>query len=92
MPKNKKKKSKRPKSDVQYVLWKTIESRAGGCLDLKMSGLDQTNKAGLTNLKNYRTVFEALLGMYPADNEIHQWLKEQIVKWEPLTNFPFDVG
>ena len=87
-----KKDSKRPESDVQYVLWKTIESRAGGCLDLKMSGLDQTNKAGLTSLKNCRKVFEALLGMYPAEHEIHQWLKQKIVKWEPLANSIFDVG
>ena len=27
-----KKQSKRPESDIQYVLWKSIESRAGGCL------------------------------------------------------------
>ena len=35
-----KKDSKQLESDVQYVLWKIIESRAGGCLDLNMSGLD----------------------------------------------------
>ena len=58
-----KKQSKRPESDLKYVLWKTIESRAGGCLDLKQSGLDQTNKAGITSDQNCRKVVDALLGM-----------------------------
>ena len=61
-------------------------------MDLKMSGLDQTNKAGLTSLQNCRKVFKALLGMYPPRHEIHQWLEQQIVKWEPLGNTIFDVG
>ena len=38
-----KKNSKRPESDLQFVLWKTNESRTGGYLDMKQSGLDQTN-------------------------------------------------
>ena len=56
-----KKNSKRPESDLQFVLWKAIESRAGGRLDMKQSGLDQTNVSGLASLKNARKVFEALL-------------------------------
>ena len=40
----KKKDSKRPKSDLEFVLWKTIETRAGGRLDLKQSRRDQTNQ------------------------------------------------
>ena len=47
-----KKETKRPESDLQYVLWKTIESHAGGRLDMKMSGLDQTNRARLVSVQN----------------------------------------
>ena len=84
--------TKRPESDLQYVLWKAIESRAGGCIDLKMSGLDQTNKAGLVSQENASKVFDALMGMYQTDHHIHQWLVLQIRKWEPLANALYDVG
>ena len=56
-----KKDSNRPESDLQFVLWKAIETRAGGRLDMKQSGLDQTNSAGLVSLENCARVFEALL-------------------------------
>ena len=84
--------TKRPESDLQYVLWKAIESRAGGCIDLKMSGLDQTNKAGLVSQENASKVFDALMGIYQTDHHIHQWLVLQIRKWEPLANALYDVG
>ena len=73
---NNKEDSKRPKSDLEFVLWKAIETRAGRRLDHKQSGRDQTNAAGLTSLKNSSKVFEALLGMYPAGDEVHGWLSE----------------
>ena len=72
--------SKRPESDLQFVLWKAIETRAGGKLDLKQSGLDQTNSAGLVSLENCAHVFEALLQMYPPTTDIHEWLKVEVVK------------
>ena len=43
----KKESTKRPRSDLQYVLWKTIETRAQGKLDPKQSGMEQTNKSGM---------------------------------------------
>ena len=84
--------SKRPTSDLQYVLWKTVESRAGGRLDMKMSGLDQTNRAGLVSVQNCRKVFAALLGMYSSDTEEHRWLSEEVVKWGRLGDAIFDIG
>ena len=60
-----KKNSKGPESDLQFVLWKTIGYRTGGCLNMKQSGLDQTNLSGLRSLQNARKVSEDLLGMYP---------------------------
>ncbi len=84
--------TKRPQSDLQFVLWKAIESRAGGRLDLKQSGLDQTNRAGLTSVENCRKVFAALLGMYPPGHDVHQWLSVETVKWERLGNALFDIG
>ena len=62
--------SKLPKSDLEYVLWKAIETRAGGRLDPKQSGLEQTNSSGLKSVKNCRQVFRALLGMYPRGSPI----------------------
>jgi len=34
---------KRPLSSLEFVLWKAVESRAGGKLDTKNIGKDQTN-------------------------------------------------
>lgn len=87
-----KKDSKRPKSDIEFVLWKAIETRAGGRLDLKQSGRDQTNQAGLHSVKNCRQVFKALLGMYPPGHQIHQWLAAETKKWERLGDALFDIG
>ena len=87
-----KKDSKRPESDLQFVLWKAIETRAGGRLDVKQSGLDQTNCAGLVSLENCARVFQALLCMYPVTTDIHEWLKVEVVKWERLGNALYDVG
>jgi hypothetical protein len=87
-----KKDSKRPESDLEFVLWKSIETRAGGKLDMKQSGLDQTNRAGLRSLQNCARVFEALRGMYAVSSDIHKWLMVEGLKWERLGNSLFDVG
>ena len=87
-----KKDTKRSQSDLQYVLWKALESRAGGRLDLKQSGLDQTNRAGLTSVGNCNKVFDALLGMYPLDHELHKWLEVEVVRWRCLGKALYDVG
>ena len=87
-----KKKGRRPNSDIEFVLWKAIETQAGGKLDLKQSGRDQTNAAALNSLQNCRLVFDALLGMYPVGHDVHQWLTEQVVNWEGLGNALYDVG
>ena len=39
--------SKRPDSDLLFVLWKAIESRAGGRLDPKRGGMDQSDANGM---------------------------------------------
>ena len=65
-----KKPGKRAESDLEFALWKTIESRAGGKLDLKNSGQEQTNGRGLTSLQNCSKVFDALLEMYPPGHKI----------------------
>ena len=77
---NNKEESNRPRSDLEFVLWKAIETRAGGKLDHKQSGRDQTNASGLTSIKNSSKVFEALLGMYPVGNEVRDWLSDEIPK------------
>ena len=38
---------KRPQSGLELVLWKSVESRAGGKLDMKNSGKEQTNGKGM---------------------------------------------
>ena len=44
--------TKRPQSNLQYVLWKGFKSQTGGKLDIKQSKLDQTNKARLMSVRN----------------------------------------
>ena len=51
-----------------------IETRAGGKLDMKQSGRDQTNCRGLVSVQNCKKVFTGLLGMRPQEDEIHLWL------------------
>ena len=89
---SRKENSKLPKSDLEYVLWKSIESRAGGKLDPKQSGLEQTNSSGLRSVKNCRRVFEALLGMHPPGSEMFEWLKVETKKWERLGDAIYYVG
>ena len=84
--------SKRPKSDLQFVLWKAIESRAGGRLDPKQSGMDQTNASGMESVKNCGRVFDALLGMYPQGDEVHEWLSVEVPKWRRLGRAIYDVA
>ena len=72
--------SNRPESDLQFVLWKAIESRAGGRLDPKRSGMDQTNAAAMNSVENCDKVFDALLGMYPLGHEVHEWLRIKVEK------------
>jgi hypothetical protein len=47
---------KRPKSALEYALWKSIESRAGGKLDTKNSGIEQTNGKGMISLQYRRSL------------------------------------
>ena len=37
-------------------------------------------------------MFEALLGMYPAKNDIHKWLSVEVIKWEKLADALYDIG
>ena len=84
--------SKLPKSNLEYVLRKTIETRAGGRLDPKQSGMEQTKSLGMRSVQNCRKVFQALLGMYPVGSDVNSWLSVEIPKWERLGDAIFDVG
>mgnify|MGYP007095114523 CR=1 FL=1 len=66
-----KKPGKRAERDLEFTLWKTIESRARGKLDPKNNGQEQTNGRGLTSLQNCSKVFDALLGKYLPGHEIN---------------------
>ena len=82
----------RPASDLQFVLWKAIETRAGGRLDPKRSGMDQSNGNGMKSVENCGKVFDAMLGMYPRGHEVHEWLREVVPKWKRLGNALFDIS
>ena len=84
--------SKRAHSDLEYAYWKALESRAKGKFDPKNSGTEQTNGNGMNSLQNFKEVTKALLGMYPTGHTIHQWLKEESIKWEALAEVLFDVA
>jgi hypothetical protein len=84
--------SKRAQSDLEYALWKCVESRAGGKLNPKNSGMEQTNGKGMISLQNCIRGTEALRGMYPEDDEIGEWLIKETMKWEALAAAIFDVG
>ena len=77
--------SKKAQSDLEYALWKCVESRAGGKLDPKDSGMDQINGRGVISPHNCSKVTEALRGMYQQDDEIQEWLDNNTLKWEALT-------
>jgi len=83
---------KRAESDLEFALWKTLETRAGGKLDPKNSGQEQTNGNGLTSVGNCHKVFDALIGMYLQGHEIREWLDPQVVKWKALGKCLYDVG
>ena len=87
-----KKDSMRPGSNLEFVLWKAIESWAGGRLDLKQNGRDQTNRSGMKSVENCRKVFDALLGMYSSDHELHQWMTVEVDKWQRLNDTLFDIS
>ena len=83
---------KRAESDLEFALWKTLETRVDGKLDPKNSGQDQTNGNGLTSVGNYHKVFDTLIGMYPQGHKIQEWLDPQVVKWKALGKCLYDVG
>ena len=83
---------KRPQSSLEFALWKAVESRAGGKLDTKNSGKEQTNGKGMNSMENFEKVTHALLGMYPVDHEVHQWLELHVGNWNALASAIYDVG
>ncbi len=54
--------------------------------------MDQTNRDGLTSVGNCNKVFDAFLGMYTLDHELHKWLKVEVVRWRRLGKALYDVG
>jgi len=84
--------SKRAQSDLEYALWRCIESRAGGKLDPKNSGMEQTNGKRMVSLQNAKKVTSALREMYPPDSDPWRWLNEEMLKWEQLAEAIFDEG
>ena len=69
-----------------------METRAGGRLDPKQSGMDQTNASGLKSVKNCQRVFDALLGLYPPGHHLHDWLSGEVPKWSWLGRAIYDWG
>jgi len=69
---------KRSQSDLEYAFWKSVESRAGGKLDTKNSGKEQTNGKGMNCMQNFSKIADALLGMYPPQHKVHKWLVQQV--------------
>jgi len=83
---------KKPKSALEYALWKSIKSRAGGKFDTKNSGIEQTNGKGMISLQYCVKVTHALLGMYPEGHEVGTWLEEQVPRWEALGKAIYEIG
>ena len=83
---------KRPKSSLEYAFWKAVESRAGGKLDMKGSGKEQTNGKGMNCMQNFNKITTALLGMYPPEHELHHWLVVQVKVWDHLADAIYQVG
>ena len=83
---------KRPQSSLKYSLWKTVESRAGGKLDMKNSGKEQTNGKSMNCMQNVTKITDGLLGMYPPEHELHHWLVVQVEVWNTLADAIFQVG
>ena len=87
------KESKRAQSSLEYALWKCVESRAGGKLDPKNSGMEQTNGKGMISLQNCIKVTHALREMYPdKECDIRMWLNDETKKWEALAKAIFEAG
>jgi hypothetical protein len=83
---------KRPQSALEYAFWKSVESRAGGKLDTKNSGKEQTNGKGMNCMQNFSKIADALMGMCPPHHEVHQWLVQQVRPWKDLAAAIYDVG
>ena len=71
---------------------KVIDTQAGGRLEPKRSGMDQSNGNGIKSLLNCSKVFDALLGIYPRGHEVHEWLQEVVPKWKRLGDALFDIS
>ena len=69
-----------------------MKFRAGGKLDTKNSGKEHTNGKGMNSMESFKKVTHALLGMYPVDHEVHQWLELHVGNWNALTSAVYDVG
>ena len=80
-----------PSNGVSWAFMKAIESRAGGKIDHKRTGTEQTNGKGMTCLQNWNKITTALMGLYPVGNAIHDWLGEMTPKWETLANALYSV-
>jgi hypothetical protein len=83
--------SKLPSNGVSWAFMNAIESRAGGKFDHKRTGTEQTNGKGMICLQNWNKVTEALMGLYPVDNVIHEWLGEMTPRWEKLADALYAV-
>ena len=80
-----------PSNGVSWAFMKAIESCAGGKIDHKRTGTEQTIEKGMTCLQNWNKITAALMGLYPVGNAIHDWLGEMTSKWETLANALYSV-
>ena len=83
---------KRPKSALEYALWKSIESRAGRKFDTKNAGIEQTNGKGMVSLQYCKKVTKALREMFLEGDAIRIWLDKEIPKWEALAKAIYEIS
>ena len=83
---------KRPRSDLEYALWRLIGSYAGGKLDTTISGTEHSNGKGATRFYYCKMATYALLGVYPGWYKIYEWVRVESPKWEALAKAIYNVG
>ena len=77
---------KLPSNGALWAVMKAIESWAGRLIDHKHTGKDQTHGSNMISLQNQNKSTALLMGLYPANNIIHDWLGEMTPEWEKLAD------
>ena len=94
--------SKRPKGQASWGLLKALEKDGRGKFMAHFSGLEMTNRAGMTAMENFDKVSNRVKNMYatdpnsttppsPQDLEMHRWLNEKFSKYERVSKKLFEL-